>query len=295
MITNKRIPIHYWFNKIKWELLIVTFLSTSIYFISEYVIDISIPLSIGVFLGSAIALLLSFKLSQSYDRWWEARKIWGAIVNDSRSLIIQLKNFTSNEEASIIQKIGNRQIGWCYALSCSLRKQNPLKHSSSFITDLDLKKLKHHKNIPLAIIDQHSQDIANLHMKGAINDYQQIQLDSTLVRLCESMGKAERIKNTFFPKTYRLTLHVFIYIFLTLLSLSLTELHSFVEIPIEVIISIPFFLLEKIATQIQDPFENKPTDTPMTSISTTIEMNLKQLMDSGDLPEVKEINKFYVL
>ncbi len=106
MITNKRIPIDYWFNKIKWELLIVTMLSTSIYFISEYAIDISVPLSIGVFLGSAIALLLSFKLSQSYDRWWEARKIWGAIVNDSRSLVIQLKSFTKNEETSIIQKMG---------------------------------------------------------------------------------------------------------------------------------------------------------------------------------------------
>lgn len=295
MITNKRIPIHYWFNKIKWELLIVTTLSTSIYFISEYAIDISVPLSIGVFLGSAIALLLSFKLSQSYDRWWEARKIWGAIVNDSRSLVIQLKSFTKNEETSIIQKMGNRQIGWCYSLSCSLRKQDPLKHSASFITDVDIEKLLPHKNIPLAIIDQHSEDIANLHQKGVINDYQQIQLDATLVRLCESMGKAERIKNTFFPKTYRLTLHVFIYIFLTLLSLSLTELHSLVEIPIEVIISIPFFLLEKIATHIQDPFENKPTDTPMTSISNTIEVNIKQLIGSENLPDFKETDKFYVL
>jgi len=295
MITNKRIPIDYWFNKIKWELLIVTMLSTSIYFISEYAIDISVPLSIGVFLGSAIALLLSFKLSQSYDRWWEARKIWGAIVNDSRSLVIQLKSFTKNEETSIIQKMGNRQIGWCYSLSCSLRKQDPLKHSASFITDVDKEKLLPHKNIPLAIIHQHSEDIANLHQKGVINDYQQIQLDATLVRLCESMGKAERIKNTFFPKTYRLTLHVFIYIFLTLLSLSLTELHSLVEIPIEVIISIPFFLLEKIATHIQDPFENKPTDTPMTSISKTIEVNIKQLMESENLPDLKETDKFYML
>mgnify|MGYP001032209878 FL=1 len=191
--------------------------------------------------------------------------------------------------------MGNRQIGWCYSLSCSLRKQDPLKHSAPFITDVDKEKLLPHKNIPLAIIDQHSEDIANLHQKGVINDYQQIQLDATLVRLCESMGKAERIKNTFFPKTYRLTLHVFIYIFLTLLSLSLTELHSLVEIPIEVIISIPFFLLEKIATHIQDPFENKPTDTPMTSISKTIEVNIKQLMESENLPDLKETDKFYML
>nr|WP_052158130.1 hypothetical protein [Lacinutrix jangbogonensis] len=70
MILEKRIPIKYWFNSIKWNILIVSVFSTIVYFLSKYFIDIDIPISVGAFLGTAIALLLSFKLSHSYDRWW---------------------------------------------------------------------------------------------------------------------------------------------------------------------------------------------------------------------------------
>jgi len=70
--------------------------------------------------------------------------------------------------------------------------------------------------------------MVKLHKEKELNDFQQVQIDATLVRLCAAMGKAERIKNTAFPKTYRLTLHLFIYIFLVTLSLSITHLHSVV-------------------------------------------------------------------
>ena len=295
MIIDKRIPLKYWLNKIKWEVLIVATLSTSIYFTSEYFVDLSIPISIGVFLGSAIALLLSFKLSQSYDRWWEARKIWGAIVNDSRSFVIQLKGFSNEQDEALIEKMANRQIAWCYSLSMSLRKLDPLEGIESFISAEELSSIIKHQNIPLALLDLHGQDLRELRNREIISDFQYIQLDNTLVSLCASMGKTERIKNTFFPKTYRVTLHLFIYIFLALLSLSLTELHSLVEIPLEVLISIPFFLLDKIALSIQDPFENKPTDTPMTSISRTIEINIKQLIGQEEIPKPVEPGAFYVL
>jgi len=295
MIIDKRIPLKYWLNKIKWEVLIVATLSTSIYFTSEYFVDLSIPISIGVFLGSAIALLLSFKLSQSYDRWWEARKIWGAIVNDSRSFVIQLKGFSNGQDKALIEKMANRQIAWCYSLSMSLRKLDPLEGIESFISAEELSSISAHKNIPLALLDLHEQDLRELRNREIITDFQYIQLDNTLVSLCASMGKTERIKNTFFPKTYRVTLHLFIYIFLALLSLSLTELHSLVEVPLEILISIPFFLLDKIALSIQDPFENKPTDTPMTSISRTIEINIKQLIGQKEIPKPIEPDAFYIL
>lgn len=116
MILEKRIPLKYWFKEIKWDLLIVSIFSILIYFFKLYVINLDIPLSIGTFLGTAIALLLSFKLSQSYDRWWEARKIWGAIVNDSRTLVIQIKQFCKESDNSNVKTMAYRQIAWCYAL-----------------------------------------------------------------------------------------------------------------------------------------------------------------------------------
>ncbi len=295
MILEKRIPIWYWFNTIKWDILIVTVFSSVLYFTSEYLNELNIPVSIGAFLGTAIALLLSFKLSHSYDRWWEARKIWGAIVNDSRILVIQLEGFTKRANKELTHRMSYRQIAWCYSLSKSLRNENALDNLSEFLSEQEVKAVKNQSNTPLALINNQSQDLSQLHGEKFVNDYQQIQIDNTLVRLCASMGKAERIKNTAFPKTYRLALHLFIYIFLITLSIALTEMPDFLEIPFMVFISIPFFLLEKIAFNIQDPFENKPTDTAMTSISRTIEINIKQQLKSENIPDPMTPEKFYIL
>lgn len=295
MILEKRIPLTYWFNTIKWDILMVSTFSSVAYFSSKYLIDLNIPISIGTFLGTAIALLLSFKLSHSYDRWWEARKIWGSIVNDSRTLVIQLKGFTKKGNKELTDRMAYRQIAWCYSLSQNLRNENASENINEFLSQQELKSIKSQNNTPLVLLNNHSQDLSILHKEKSVNDYQQIQIDNTLLRLCASMGKAERIKNTAFPKTYRLTLHLFIYIFLIALSFALTKMHVFVEIPFMVFISIPFFLLEKIAFNIQDPFENKPTDVAMTSISRTIEINIKQQLEVENVPEPMTSNKFYIL
>jgi len=286
----------YFLKKIKWDIPIVLTFSIGIHVFSLYLkhLDIIFPIFISGFFGSSIAFLLTFKLNQSYDRWWEARKIWGAIVNDSRSLIMQIKNFTQNETI-ICKRVAYRQMGWNFSLTKHLRKQDTLEDLDQYISKEEFSKIKKHMNRPVALLDQHSQDICELHQKGSINDFQQIQLDSTIVRLTESMGKAERIKNTVFPKTYNVTLHVFIYIFLISLSFALTELHSLVEIPLLVFISVPLFLLEKVALGIQNPFENKPSDTPMTTISKAIEVNLRQLIGEENKKDEKLKESYFIL
>lgn len=210
MILNKRIPLTYPFNMVKWDILITSIFSTAIHLLSIHVYTLNLPITLGAFLGTSIALLLSFKLSQSYDRWWESRKIWGSIVNDSRTLMIQVLNL-SKGDPEIHKKIGYRQIAWCYSLGQSLRKQDPFKNLESFLSEEELKKIQHHKNIPLILLNNQAEDIKQLFNKNSINEYQQIQIDNTIMRLTTSMGMAERIKNTVFPKSYRLTLQFFIY------------------------------------------------------------------------------------
>ena len=294
MILNKRIPFSYWFHKIKWDLLFVFIFASFVSTVKEFVDLFTVPVTIAANLGTAIALLLSFKLAQSYDRWWEARKIWGAIVNDSRSLVLQIKNFTQTENRAVVRTLAYRQIAWCYALAGHLRKLNALEKVSQFVTDVEMDVLKNAPHVPLALLDFHTGDVVALYKSRHINEFQQIQVDRTLVELTASMGKAERIKNTVFPKTYRLVLHLFIYIFLVLLSLSLTGIEYFWEIPILVAISIPFLMLEKIALSIQDPFENKHNDTAMTTISEAIEGNIKQLLQE-EIPEPVPVKKFFIL
>lgn len=297
MLLNKRIPLYFIFNKIKYDLLYVSIVAISIHFITHEYHELlpSMPLTIPAFIGTAISILLSFKLSQSYDRWWEARKVWGAIVNDSRSFVIQLQTLTVKGNDTIIKKIAFRQIAWCYSLGQSLRGLNPIKDLEKFISPEDIEEIQQHNNKPLAILQLHGKDIKGLKEQNQLDIFSQIQLDNTLVRLCDALGKSERIKSTVFPVTYRLFLHAIIYLFVGTLSISLENEVGLFEIPLLLLISSAFFLLEKAATHMQDPFENRPTDTAMTAIARTIEINIKQLLKETEIPQPLQPEKFYLL
>ena len=101
MLLRNNIPLSYIFGKIKNEIFFVTAYSLGIVILYQnfHVTRISIPLAVPALLGTVISLLLAFRSNQAYDRWWEARKIWGAIVNDSRSLARNLINYVDDEEA----------------------------------------------------------------------------------------------------------------------------------------------------------------------------------------------------
>ncbi|MBL7921130.1 MAG: hypothetical protein JNJ40_12505 [Bacteroidia bacterium] len=295
MLLNKRLPFSYIFRKAQKHFITVSIISVCIYFIQRQLINVlpSIPVSLPIFLGTAISLILSFNLNQSYERWWEARKIWGSIVNDSRTLIIEVRNFTKTANKDMLAKITNRQIAWCYCLGQSLRGRDATFGINSFLSKEDLEELSEHANKPLALIDQHSRDIQKLLTTGEIDSFHHVQLDDTLVRLCDSMGRAERIKTTVFPTTYSFFLHSLIYIFIILLSISLSEIDGLFEIPLLIIISVPFLLLERTAKDMQDPFSGYATDTPVTAIAHTIETNLKQLIKDKNITTPPTDNGFY--
>jgi len=110
------------------------------------------------------------------------------------------------------------------------------------------------------------------------------------------MGKCERIKNTVFPATYSLYIHFAMNFFILLLPFALIEYFGLIEVPLVVAIASSFLLIEKMAIHLQDPFDNKPTDTPMTAISRNIERDLKQMLNDHQLPETSNVeNKYYVM
>lgn len=297
MLLNTRIPAKYIFNKVKKELLYVSFISVIVLFISErydhFLPDM--PLTVPAFIGTAISVLLSFKLNQSYDRWWEARIIWGSIVNNSRSLVLQLQAFAGGANAEAIKRIGYRQIAWCYCLGQSLRKIDPMDNLDRYVSNTDSEYVATHHNKPLALLQLQTDDIRNLRDTGALDTFAHVQLDETLVRLCAEAGKAERIKSTVFPITYRIFLHFIIYFFVVTLSLALKDLEPYFEVPLLLVLSCAFFLLERTATHMQDPFENRPTDTAVTAIAKTIEINIKQLLREKDVPAPETPNEYYLM
>ena len=271
----------------------VSLYALGIAFLDEYIHleDLSIPLALPGLLGTAISLILGFRISQSYDRWWEARKIWGSIVNDSRSLVRQVlthvkQKSPKKEVYEIATQTADLQIAWCYALSTALRDGDPLANHGNYLTPEQLEYLKTQNNVPNGILVLHAERLRKAEESEWVNGFQAKLIDATLTSLTDSMGMCERIKNTVFPRTYAVIVEFLLYLFVLMLPFGIIDFFGYWEAPIVILISLPFFLLEKTAIHLQDPFQSLPTDTPMTTISQGIEVTLKQMVQD-EVPDIK--------
>ena len=138
-------------------------------------------------------------------------------------------------------------------------------------------------------------DLRQLHDNNQLDIFSHIQLNSTVARLVDATGKAERIKTTIFPTTYRLFLHLTIYVFVVTLSISLRDVNLVFELPLTIILSLIFLLLEKAAFYLQDPFANRESDIPVTAIARKIEINIRQLLKEKEIPPPLETDKYYIM
>lgn len=291
MLLNKRISVWYFINQIKFQIILIICFAIFVGFLDTHpwLENVSLPLPVAAILGTAVSLLLAFRTSQSYDRWWEARKIWGAIVNDSRSFIRQLILFLPDENRQEVKVFAERHIIWVFALGESLRKQPFSSEVKSYLTSKNIESL----NIPNALLDGHSDQLKDLARKGVLSEFQVMQINATIVNFCNSMGMSERIKNTVFPRAYSLLLHTLIYVFTLLLPFGLDDSKIIVEIALTILIPVIFISIEKTAILLQDPFENKPVDVPVTALAQTIKINIKQMIGEVVTPDNTSGNLYY--
>ncbi|MBV8325173.1 bestrophin family ion channel [Chryseobacterium sp.] len=296
MLLNTKIPVWGFIKRIKYDLITISLFSILIGLIAnygDYFAMIEIPIALVAIIGTAISLLLAFRISQSYNRWWEARIVWGSIVNNSRTLIRQVQEFLPETELEEIKGFAERQIIWNFALGESLRKVSVF--SSKVQKYLEDYKIEAY-HIPNALLIQHSQQLKRLAEADKITEYRQIQIDTTLLRLCNAMGKCERIKNTVFPAAYSMLIHFLIYIFTILLPFTFHYNMGFVNILLTAGIPMIFIAIEYTSILMQDPFENTPLDIPMTSLSKTIEANIKQqLNEKAEKPVPFPPNTYYMM
>lgn len=207
------------------------------------------PLSV---VGTAVAFYVGFKNNQSYDRLWEARKIWGAFVNSSRKLAVTVKNYKKtdtedNVSATIRKEIVYRHIAYLYQLREQLLRPTAWEHVSlnwiygtynqkrrnkytnnfeADLTEIEKKtylsaeenaSLENYNNKAVHLLDRQSEMIQELFQRKAINKMQQIDIQGTLNSFYDEQGKAERIKNFPFPRQYAGYSFVFVSIFIFLL------------------------------------------------------------------------------
>lgn len=296
MLLNNRISIFFFVKQIRVDLILIvayTILTSMIRHFST-LHSLSIPLSIAALLGTLISLLLAFRVSQSYERWWEARIVWGSIVNDSRTLLRQLKQFLPKdkpETATHLKAFAERQVIWVNVLGESLRKTKFSNKVQQYVNTNNLVG----SNIPNLLLEKHAEELAELSEKYQLNENKQVQIDNTLVRLTEAMGKCERIKNTVFPRSYTVLIQFIIYVFITIFPFGLSEVGEVTEAILSFLIPLLFVAIEKTALIMQDPFENRPTDTPMTNLAQVIERNLNDVIGEETPASDSSVSSYYVM
>ncbi len=165
-----------------------------------------IPLSLY---GSAIGIIVAFRNQSSYARWWEARTLWGALVNNSRSWARQVTTVMmplSDAEAPELKVMQRRlvyhEIAYVHALRQHLRGLEPWEELVPLLSEQELSELRDEKNVPLAIQQQMGILLRQCQVRGWIDFAHWRALDANLDDLVDAQGGAERIKNTPMPKQY---------------------------------------------------------------------------------------------
>jgi len=252
----------------------------------------TIPVAIPAMLGTALSILLGFRTNSAYDRWWEARKIWGAIVNDSRTwarqvtAIFALPDGADRAEMEATQReMVHRQIAWNYVLARTLRKQDAFADIAGMIPKEEIDALQSQDNRANAILQTQAQRLSDCRRAGYVDTLRFLPMEATLTRMCDHMGMCERIKNTVFPVHYGFLVSGIIWLFFLLLPLGLVASLGWTTVPVSFLTAIVFWLIEGMSRALQDPFENVATDTPVLALSRTIEINLRQQLGETELPK----------
>lgn len=262
----------------------------------EWVGSKSIPLALY---GSAIGIIVGFRNNSAYGRWWEGRTLWGQIVNNSRSLGRQVFSTlhcppeADAEEASECERLRTRvvhlQIAFVHALRQQLRGLDPVAEVRAVLTpaelpDAELTMLEGQKNVSLTIQRSMGTLLHEARGRGWLNALEWQAMDRNLDDLMDAQGGTERIKNTPLPKQYDFFPMLFVRMYCILLPIGMVESLGWFTPLGSTLVGFMFLALDKIGRDLEDPFDNKIYDVPLTAITRTIEINLRQLLNETKLP-----------
>lgn len=230
-------------------------------------------------LGFAISMLLVFRTNTAYDRWWEGRKLWGSLTNNSRNLAMKLSVIIGEEEKA--QRSFFRKIIPAYAQALHVHLRSERTRIALFDDD-EHKELFNtidaEKHVPNQLSILLYKHIHQLHLKGKISGEQLIYLNSELQSFTDICGGCERIKNTPIPFSYSVFIKKFIFIYVMTLPFGYVFSLGYYVIPVVAFIFYVLASLEIIAEEIEDPFGNDENDVPTEKIAQNIRKNVWDIL-----------------
>jgi putative membrane protein len=254
------------------------------------------------FIGLALSIFLGFRNSTSYDRFWEGRKLWGQLVNASRTFTRQIQTVVRSENPSEAAEVQQFQrdfvyfmIAYVHAFRMFLRKQSDFHELDGFIPEGERKILEKQVNPPLYLLKRMSEKLQTAYQRGWIHTFHLPMLEQHLTEFTAIQGGCERIANTPIPHSYLLMLHQLVGIYCFALPFGITDTVGLATPLVVLLVSYAFLGLDAIGDAIENPFELDPEDLPLGSISRNIEIVLRQQLGETHLPEALVPNAYYIL
>ncbi|KQN25463.1 hypothetical protein ASE86_04290 [Sphingomonas sp. Leaf33] len=237
----------------------------------------SLPLTL---FGTALALFLGFRENSAYQRWWEGRILWGAMINSSRSLAREVITFmpytTEGKLWDLKRTIVLRHIAYVHALRCQLRRIDPRPDVLRFLSPEEAVGPFSRTNIANGIVDGTAGRIAKARREGHLDTILHSQLERTLTDIINAQGGMERIKNTPLPNQYRFFPNLFTRLFCLVLPIGLVETLGWATPVGSTLAGLMFLAVLQVGDDLTDPFANTIHDLPLDAMCRTIEIDLLQ-------------------
>lgn len=311
-----------WTRRNIYKLILIGIIPTVLYEVLELK-WLAIPWTVVALLGTATAFIVGFKNTQTYNRTWEARQIWGAILNSSRAWGTMSRDFVVNNPAKTKELI-YRHFAWLTALRYQMRDSRawetsgksynkeykefyiiPEKETSleselaKYLSEEEQKYVLSTKNRAAQLLSLQSKTLKALVDEGSLDNFRFLEMEKMIRDFFDNQGKSERIKNFPYPRQFATINSLFIKLFCILLPFGMLKefekLNDSMEgvmegnmvwlvVPFSVLISWVYTSLEQVGESTENPFEGSANDVPISQMSRTIEIDLREMLGETDLP-----------
>lgn len=322
----------FWTRRNIYKLLFISTIPTILYEIAGWK-WLAIPWAVVALLGTATAFTVGFKNTQTYNRAWEARQIWGAILNSSRTWGIMCRDFFDNP--SVTQLLVYRHFAWLTALRYQMRERKNWENSgksynaeyqklyvipenetkleeelAKYLSPEELAFILSAKNKTVQLMSLQSKTLKQLFDNQEIDTLKFLELERMIKDFYDHQGKSERIKNFPYPRQFSSSNSYFIRLFSLLLPFGMIKefdkLNDSMEgimkgnmvwlvIPFSMLISWFFTTLDQIGEGTENPFEGSANDIPISQMSRTIERDMREMLGETELPDALQAKNNIIL
>ncbi|VVC55956.1 putative membrane protein [Beijerinckiaceae bacterium RH AL1] len=241
--------------------------------------QIELPLTL---FGTALALFIGFCVNAAYARWWEARGLWGLMINASRNVARQAISFCDESVPGAIKglarEIARGQIAYVHVLRTSLRGQPMPDEARRYLPADQVEGLARIANKHNMILTDMALMAARALKAGMLDPYARVRIEATLVDIANAQGGMERIKNTPLPSQYRFFPLIFAHVFCIILPFAVVQKLGIYTPFGSAFVGLMFLMAVQIGLDLMDPFADDIYDVPMTAMCRTIEIDLLQML-----------------